>query len=1030
MTRLLILITLLCVLNALPPVAPIWKTSNNALADTATDPSPSKQQLQTPQRLLKPDIPQQRLQQRVPTVPDTPTDSPLRQQLQTPQRRLRPDVIPQRGQQTESTAPKAEINPPRQVVTQGQPAIFASKSIADPDMPIIAHQWSGPSGQTSNQQRFVVDTTNLKPSTYPVTLIVRDRQQRQGLDRAMLVVEAKPRDDVGTETRPPVARINRAIVEVQQGEPARFLSTSYHPERNGKITRSLWQTSSGQTASGDHIDIDTRRLSAMSYTVTLEVIDHRGARDSATATLIVTPPPAPVHPPVARISPDRSRVNQGTPVRFFSTSYHPDSKRKIIRTLWQTSWGQKASGDYIDIDTHGLNPGEYSVALNVVDDGRASDSAKATLVIEETKAPMSPVAMITPDHRRVDQGVRVNFTDASYHPNRETRIVSRRWNTQWGQTHGENTLIVDTAPLPPGTYWITLEVVDQHKKTDRARAALEILRAVQPQQPPIARITPKRIEVQQREPARFDGSQSTDADGKIRAWTWSLNGKPIDQKPSAQIDTRGLSPGEYRVHLEVKDDQGLTARDEALLTVVEPPRDVDAAVVQLDVWPAPVAPNREVQIRAMVANRGKDALRNVPVRFETGGIRIAEKTLASLAGGETQEVTAIWIPKSSGEQSIVATVNPDNQPPESNRANNVRRRAIVVLTAPVIKIAPSPLEVRQGDTAKFTGHVTFPGQQGGREVKYFWRGPGNRTGQGAEFQLDTVELSPGDHKIVLEISDSSGFKATADTTLTVRGAQAEVWLAADSQSPETGADVRFTAGTRPALKQVQYKFIFGDDQQTEWSAGAEAVHRYEKSGDYTARLLARSSGVDLGEKSIGVSVKDIAYAVSLRTETESVRAGDSLGFIANVTPPADDIAYLFRFGDGRDSGWTRSPTASHSYSGDGAYTATVEARIRGSRTIPGPVIRVSVSTPPRLPWFWLGAGLAAIAAASAAYMRKTRPVRIDGGFSIVPQLNLDHLHVEAEGKLNSGCAIGLRAVRGQSRFDIEAAGPLVNSRNG
>ena len=933
-TRLLILITLLGVLNALPPVA-IWKTSNNALADTTSDRPPSKQQLQIPQRLLRPEIPQQRLQQSVPAVPNTQTDPPPRQQLQTPQRLLRPELIPPRGQQTGSAAPKAEINPPRQVVTQGQPAIFDSKSMADPEMPITVHQWSGPSGQTSNRQRFVVDTTNLKPATYPVTLIVRDRQQRQGLDRATLVVEAKPRDDVGTVTRPPVARI----------------------------------------------------------------------------------------------SPDRSRVNQGTPVRFFSTSYHPDSKRKIVRTLWQTSWGQRASGDYIEIDTQGLNPGEYSVALTVVDDGRTSDSAKAILLIEAAKALMPPVAIITPDHRSVDQGGRVNFADASYHPNRETRIVSRRWNTQWGQTHGEKTLNVDTAPLPPGTYWITLEVVDQNKKTDRARAALEILRAAKPPEPPIARITPRRIEVQQREPARFDGSQSTDADGTIRAWTWSLNSKAIDQKPSAQIDTRELGPGEYKVRLEVKDDRGLTARDEALLIVVEPARDVDAAIVQLDVWPAPVAPNREVQIRAMVANRGKDALRNLPVRFETGGARIAEKTLASLGGGETQEVTAIWIPKSSGTQSIIATVNPDNQPPESNRANNVSRRAIVVLTAPVIKIAPSPLEVRQGDTAKFTGQAIFPGQQGAREVKYFWRGPGNRTGQGAEFQLDTIELSPGDHKIVLEISDSSGFKATADATLTVRGAKAEVWLAADIQSPETGGDVRFTAGTRPVLKQVQYKFIFGDDKQTEWSAGAEAVHRYEKPGDYTARLLARRSGVDLAQTSIGISVKDIAYAVSLRTETESVRAGDPLAFIANVEPRADDIEYLFRFGDGRDSGWTQSPTASHSYLGDGAYTATVEARIRGSRTIPGPDIRVSVSTPPSLPWFWLGAGLAALAAASAAYMRKTRPVRIDGSFSIVPQLNLEQLHVEAQGKLNSGCAIGLRAVRGQSRFDIEASGPLVDSRN-
>ncbi|HEY7557396.1 MAG TPA: PKD domain-containing protein [Candidatus Binatia bacterium] len=1022
MTRLLILTALLCALNAQPPFA-IWTTSNNAMADTASDRAPSKQQLQTPQRLPRPDIAQQRLQQKLPAEQKTQTDSPLRQQLQTPQRLLRPDVFLQRRQQTDPAAPKAEITPQRQVVTQGQPAIFDSKSVADPDMPITVYQWSGPDGQTSNRQRFVVDTTNLKPSTYPLTLIVIDRQQRQGRGHATLVVEARPH----VESRPPVARINRAILEVQQGEPARFSSTSYHPDRTGKITHSSWQTSWGQKASGDYIDIDTSRLNARSYTLTLEVIDNRGARDSARATLVVTP--APALPPVARISPDGSRVNEGMPVRFFNKSHHPDGKRKIISAQWQTSWGQRASGDYIDIDTSRLKPGEHSVSLRVVDDNHAADSAKAILIVEDPKALMPPVAIITPDQRRVYQGAPVDFADASYHPIRETRIVSRRWNTQWGQTDLGNTLNVDTASLSPGTYWITLQVVDQHKKADSARAVLEILQPVQPQQPPIARITPKRIEVQRREPVRFDGSGSSDADGKIRTWTWSLNDRPIDRKPAANIDTRGLSPGEYRVRLEVTDEQGLTARDEALLVIIVPPRDVDAAIVQLDVLPAPVMPNRQVEIRAMVANRGKDALRNVPVRFEIGGVRIAEKTLPSLAAGETKEVTVSWIPKFTGERFVIATVNPDNQPPESNRTNNATQRAILVFTEPVIKIAPSPLEVRQGDMAKFTGVVTIPGRPAGRDITYFWRGPGNRTGHGAEFQFDTHELSQGDYKIVLEISDSSGFKATANTTLKVLGAKPQVWLTADTQSPEAGGDVRFNAGTRPDLSQVQYKFLFGDGEETEWDVRAQAVHRYAKSGDYTARLLARRTGMDLGETFIGISVKHTAYAVSLRTETESVSAGDPLAFIANIEPSADDVEYLFRFGDGQESGWTRSPAATHSYSGNGDFEATVEARIRGAQAVRSPVIHVNVSTSPLPPWLWIGAGFAVVAAAAAAYVKKTRLTRIHSGFAVVPKLNLDDLRVETQGQLKSGCEISLRTVRGQSRYDIEASGSIVGGRN-
>jgi hypothetical protein len=711
MTRLVILTILLQILHSLSPAA-IWKPASSALAADTEERPPLRAQIQSPQRLLKPDIPAQRLQ----TVP---------------------------------AAPKAEIDPPRRVVTQGQPATFDSKSIADPDTPITVYQWSGPDRQTSNNHRFIVNTAGLKPSTYTVTLMVRDRRQRQARDSATLIVEARTQQDVPGSTRPPVARINRAKVEVQQGASVRFSSASYHPDRN----------------------------------------------------------------------------------------------RKIIRSSWQTSWGQRASGDYID------------------------------------------------------------------------------------------------------------------------------------------------------------------------------------------VDTRALNPGEYRVRLEVADDQGLTAREEALLIVVAPPRDFDAAILELDVSPAPVTPNREVHIRVRVANRGKDALKNLPVRFEIAGARIGQITLPTIAPGETNEVTLKWFAESAGEQIVIATVNPDNQPPETNRANNVRRYSISVLDGLNVSIEPRTLEVNQGDAAKFSARIEMPGQPGRRALKYLWRGPGNRRGEDAEFSVDTSELKPGDHRIVLEISELGGIKPTAAATLRIRPPSAEVWLAADNQNPEIDGNVNFTSGTRPELSGVTYKFIFGDGGETDWSPRAEAVHRYDTPGNYTVRLLARRAGANLGETSVGINVNAIAYAVALRTESDAVRAGEPLAFIANVEPPDADVEYLFIFGDGRESGWTRSPTASHSYSRDGAYKATVAARIRGAQIIRGPVIRVNISASPWRPWLWLSAGFAAIAAAAAAYMRKSRLARIRSGLAVVPKLNLDDLRVETQGKLNSGCEISLRTVRGPSRSDIEASGPIIGGRN-
>jgi hypothetical protein len=910
-----------------------------------------------------------------------------------------------------------KIDPERREVTQGQTAEFHSNY--DPDTPIV-HKWSGPGGQTSSNQRFIVHTENLEPSTYAVTLNFYSNRGARGSTTATLIVRPRAQD--------PVARITPGRREVQQGQRAQF-DGSGSVDPDGKIRAWTWSLDGRQINRGRAIELDTANLKLGAHTVSLEVIDDRGARNSTQATLTITPPPTPARRPVAIISPDRSRVTQGVPVRFFSRSYHPDRRKKITRTYWQTSWGQRASGEHIDIDTRELSPGAYSIGLNVIDDNEASDTAKAVLIIEAARAPVSPVAMINPDRRRVIQGARVNFSDASYQPSRDIKIVSRRWSTQWGQTQAGNILNVDTATLSPGAYWITLQVIDQNRRTDSARATLEIVQAPQTQQPPIARIVPRRIEVRQGQQAQFDGRGSTDPDGKIRAWMWSLNDRSMDRRPSAVIDTRGLNPGEYRVRLEVTDEQGLSARDVALLIVAQPPRDFDAAIVDLTVSPAPVSPNREVQIRAMVANQGKDPLRNVPVRFEIGGVRVAEKMLPSLGAGETREVTTSWIPRRAGEQIVIATVNPENQPPEGNRTNNLRRYSVTVLAQPNVRIDPSPLEVSQGELARFTAQVTIPGQPPGRDITYFWRGPGNRTGEGAEFQLDTRELALGSHKIVLEISQRNGFKATAGATLIVRPAKAEVWITADNQNPETGTEVRFATGTRPDLSQVQYKLIFGDGAETEWRAGAEVVHRYEQPGDYTARLLARRNNVDLGETSILINVKDIAYAVSLNTKTPSVRTGDLLAFNANVEPLADDTEYRFIFGDGQESGWTRSPTASHSYSADGAFTASVEARIGGARIFRSPVTRVSVANPNWSPWIWFGAGFILLSVAATTYVRKTRLARSGAVITVVPRLNLEHLRVETRGTVNSGCDISLRTVRGQSRFAIEPSGPIFSRPN-
>jgi hypothetical protein len=541
----------------------------------------------------------------------------------------------------------------------------------------------------------------------------------------------------------------------------------------------------------------------------------------------------------------------------------------------------------------------------------------------------------------------------------------------------------------------------------------------------VARINPVRGRVKQGSRQRFtsisyhpDGRRKIVQTSWLTSWGQRASGDFID------IDTSGLKPGEYTVRLEVTDEQGLTGRDEARLTIIDVPRDFDAAIIELDVLPAPTSPNQAVRIRAVTANRGKDALRNVLVRFEVKDVPIAEITLPSLGPGEAREVTAEWTPESAGEYVVLATINPDNQPPERNRTNNQRRHAIVAIAPLAVTISPGRLEVLQGAMAKFTAQVATPEQPAVRNARYFWRGPGNLAGEGTELEFDTREVPEGSHSIIVDVTHGRGITSTATATLIVKKPKTEIWLSADRPKVAVGEDVKFSSGTRPASRQMQYKFVFGDGTESEWRSESEAAHRYQRTGDYKIQVLARQRGVEVGAASVDINVAPITYAVFLKTAAQSLRAGNSLSFIAAVEPRTSDVEYRFVFGDGRDSGWVRDSRTLHSYAAPGAYNAIVEARIAGT-VIRSPSIQITVAAAPQPPWFWLGAVLAAVATAAAAYARKRRTERARGHFTVVPKLNLETLRAETEGKVDSGLAVSLRTVRGQSRSDVETSGSIV-----
>src|SRR5439155_26035477 len=187
---------------------------------------------------------------------------------------------------------------------------------------------------------------------------------------------------------------------------------------------------------------------------------------------------------------------------------------------------------------------------------------------------------------------------------------------------------------------------------------------------PMAKVMPEYLEVNRGEVTFFDGRQSKDPDGRIVSWSWRVDGEPLSRGQAIDINTLHLAPGRHRISLEVTDEQGLTGAASGLLIVKQPTKDVDVALVELQVMPAQTPPNREVQITAVVTNRGKGLVQNVKIRFEVGGTLLTETFVPSLSPGEKSEAKANWLASSPGQHTVAANLDPSNRLADTHNTDN------------------------------------------------------------------------------------------------------------------------------------------------------------------------------------------------------------------------------------------------------------------------------------------------------------------------------------------------------------------------
>lgn len=248
----------------------------------------------------------------------------------------------------------------------------------------------------------------------------------------------------------------------------------------------------------------------------------------------------------AKISDIKQPLVTGVPVSFDASHSTPSED---IRSYEWTIAGKEYSGKTVE-HTFADN-GEYKVELNVTNDDSATDTTTQTITVENQ--PPTADINVTPSTPVTDQRITLSAKESS---DPDGRIVSYEWTIAEREFSGET---VDRIFNVIGEYTVELTVTDDDGATDTTTQTVRVSN-----QDPTASFTWSPSSPVAGELVTFDGTSSSDPNGTISNYEWSIDGTT---KTGVLATHTFDDSGGYTVELTVTDDDGATARETLVVEV-------------------------------------------------------------------------------------------------------------------------------------------------------------------------------------------------------------------------------------------------------------------------------------------------------------------------------------------------------------------------------------------------------------------------------------------------------------------------------
>ncbi|MFB6285517.1 MAG: PKD domain-containing protein [Candidatus Bipolaricaulia bacterium] len=287
------------------------------------------------------------------------------------------------------------------------------------------------------------------------------------------------------------------------------------------------------------------------YSITLDAPDNVGTGESFTAT---------------------ATLEAKTDLQFAAFSLQLPEGMSTTNPQLSKFQQSMSSGDTLtgEFELQASQSGTYDLTVDArakpADADSQSLSATVSVAVGQGQNGGQPTAQFNFSPQQPESGTEVTF-DASASSTPQGEIASYQWDFGDGTTTEESQPTVTHTYQQAGDYTVALTVTDSQGNTASAQQSITVL---QGNERPQATFSVDVEQPQAGQAITFDGTGSSDPDGQIQNYRWTLgDGTVMEGANQATITHTYQEPGTYQVTLVVTDNEGATSQPRTVSLNVE-----------------------------------------------------------------------------------------------------------------------------------------------------------------------------------------------------------------------------------------------------------------------------------------------------------------------------------------------------------------------------------------------------------------------------------------------------------------------------